>query len=74
MHPNKHIRAAIEYAQSRGWRFKKAGPRAHAWGRLYCPHGQRGGGMKSVWGTPQSPEQHARALRRAVDNCSHYNL
>ena len=35
-HPNKEIRAAIDYALSHGWRLIKAGPRAHVWGRLLC--------------------------------------
>jgi hypothetical protein len=38
-HPNKHIRAALEYATSSGWTVKKAGPRAHAWGVIHCQHG-----------------------------------
>jgi hypothetical protein len=28
MHPNKHIRAALKYAESKGWLFRKSGPRA----------------------------------------------
>ena len=28
-HPNKHIRAAIEYANSNGWTLRKVGARAH---------------------------------------------
>lgn len=28
-HPKKEIQAAIEYALERGWKFDKAGPRAH---------------------------------------------
>ena len=34
-HPDKHIREAVNYALSKGWRLKKGGSRAHAWGRLY---------------------------------------
>src|SRR5258707_15855659 len=30
-HPNKHIREAIKYALTKGWRLVKAGPRAHVW-------------------------------------------
>jgi hypothetical protein len=37
-HPNKHIRDAVDYAISQGWRLVKSGPRAHAWGRLYAQH------------------------------------
>ena len=32
-HPNKHIREAVDH----GWRLRKAGPRAHIWGLLFCP-------------------------------------
>jgi hypothetical protein len=70
-HPNKHIRAAIDYALGRGWRLVKSGPRAHAWGRLFCPAQVRGGCIVSVYGTPRVPEHHAAYLRRVVDACPH---
>ena len=70
-HPNKHIRAAIEYAVARGWRVEKAPARSHAWGYILCPYGQRGGCRKSVWSTPRVPERHARELIRLVDACPH---
>ena len=41
-HKNKHIRTAIDYALSRGWRLEMAGSRAHIWGTLYCPRRGRG--------------------------------
>ena len=69
-HPNKHIRKAIEYAESQGWRFVKSGPRAHAYGVLYCPFG-RGGCKVSVFGTPRSPENHAVYIYTKVDRCPH---
>ena len=34
-HPNKHIRAAIKYAEDAGWTFRKAAGRAHVFGRLF---------------------------------------
>ncbi len=71
MHPNKHIRAAIEYALGQGWRVTKAGPRAHIWGRLWCPHAERDGCRISVLSTPRNPEGHARRIRREVDACPH---
>jgi hypothetical protein len=70
-HPNKHIRAAIEYAISHGWTLQKSGPRAHIWGRLYCPLSTRDGCAKAVYSTPKDPEDHAKDLRRAVDRCRH---
>jgi hypothetical protein len=70
-HPNRHIREAIDYALQRGWRLKKAGPRAHIWGRLFCPQSDREGCMISVFSTPRSPEEHAMWLRHKVDRCRH---
>lgn len=70
-HPNKAIRGAIDYAIRNGWRFVKSGPRAHTYGRLYCPAAQRGGCIVSVYGTPKNPEKHARFVRDEVDGCPH---
>ena len=70
-HPNKHIREAVDYALEHGWTLRKAGPRGHAWGRLYCPQGDRGGCQFSVFSTPRDPEAHARWLRRQVERCPH---
>ncbi len=42
-HSNKHIRDAIRYAENKGWRVAKAGPRAHIWGTLWCPQRTREG-------------------------------
>lgn len=71
VHPNKHIRAAIEYALDHGWTLRKAAARAHIWGRLYCPRRERDGGARVVYSTPRSPEDHAKHIRRAVDRCPH---
>jgi hypothetical protein len=70
-HPNKHIQAAIEYAISQGWTLRKAGPRAHIWGRLYWPQGDCTGCARAVYSTPKHPEDHAKDIRRAVDHCPH---
>jgi len=70
-HPNKHIRAAVEYAVANGWTLRKAGPRAHIWGRLYCRLGTRNGCSRAVYSTPKHPEDHAKDIRRAVDRCPH---
>jgi hypothetical protein len=66
MHPNKHIRAALEYAEKMGWRFIKS--HGHAFGKILCDHGHRDCRM-SVWSTPRNPENHAKAIRRKVDSC-----
>jgi hypothetical protein len=68
-HPNKEIEAAIQYAESRGWRFVASA--GHIYGKLYCPGGERGACIQSVYSTPRVPERHARRIRRAVDNCPH---
>ena len=70
-HPNKHIRDAIDDAVLRGWRLVKSGPRAHAWGRLYCPCHSREGCIITVYGTPRVPENHASYIRRLLDVCPH---
>lgn len=74
-HPKKEVDAALEYAEAHGWRVVVGG--SHAWGRMYCPYDDeacRGGEfcITSVWSTPRSSGNHARALRRVVDNCSTY--
>jgi hypothetical protein len=37
MHPNKHIREALKYAETHGWTFTKS--RGHAYGRIRCEYG-----------------------------------
>ena len=70
-HKDKHIRAAVDYALEHGWRLVLAGPRAHIWGTLYCPHQGRDGCFRRVFSTPRVPENHARWLRSGVDHCPH---
>ena len=68
-HPNKHIQGAVEHALEQGWRLVES--QGHAWGILFCPHGQRGGCQISVYSTPRNPQAHARRIRREVDGCPH---
>ena len=75
-HPNKEIQAALKYAEKKGWRIEPVG--SHAWGKIYCPNNDqqcRCGEfcITSVWSTPRNPTNHARQLRRVVDNCIHQN-
>jgi hypothetical protein len=70
-HPNKHIREAIEYADDHDWTFTKASGSAHIFGTLWCPQRDRSGCRFRVYSTPQSPEDHARRIRRAIDGCPH---
>ncbi len=68
-HPNKHIEAAVRYAETLGWQVELS--HGHAWGRIFCPHQDRGGCIKSVWSTPHNPQRHAREICHAVNNCPH---
>jgi hypothetical protein len=70
-HANKHIRAAIEYAEECGWEFVKSTARAHSYGALYCSFHGRDGCIVQVFSTPRIPENHAKWLRRQVDRCPH---
>ncbi len=70
-HPNKHIRAAIKYAESKGWVFVKAGSHAHIFGTLLCPNRAPEGHRVSIFSTPKNPENHAKWIRRHVDRCDH---
>jgi hypothetical protein len=66
-HPNKEVEAAVEYAESKGWRLRDQGH----WGRLYCAHADRDGCQVGVNGTPRDADVHARQIKRAVDRCPH---
>jgi len=68
-HPNKHIEAAISYAEINGWEVSKSN--GHAWGHLLCAYHDRAGCRLSVWSTPRNAESHAKALKRAIDRCPH---
>jgi hypothetical protein len=70
-HPNKEIEAAICEAEALGWRYKKAGNSAHAWGRLLCAANVRDGCILSIWSTPKSGELHANQIRRRIRLCVH---
>jgi hypothetical protein len=72
-HPKKEVEEAIRQAERQGWRVEVGG--SHAWRRIYCPYDDaecRCGEFRiaSVWSTPKNPGNHARALRRVVDNCT----
>ncbi len=71
MHPSKHIREALEYAEANGWTIAKARPGAHIWGSIYCMLNTREGCRVNVYSTPKNPQDHAKRLRRAVDRCQH---
>ena len=65
VHPDKDIEAAVSYAEAKGWHYVPSS--GHAWGRLFCPGGQRGDCKLSVWSTPRNAFAHARDIRRRVN-------
>lgn len=68
-HPSRVIEEALTYARAHGWLvIKSTGGAAHAWGVMRCPGDCP---QVSIFSTPRVPENHARALRRAVDRCQH---
>lgn len=73
VHPKKEVEEALRYAQEHGWRIEVGG--SHAWGKMYCPYNDadcRCGEfcITSIWSTPKSGGNHAKALKRVVDNCT----
>lgn len=77
-HPNKEINAAVSYALDHGWTLKDAGSSSHSWAQIYCPNRNsncRCGEfcITSVWSTPKNPSNHAKKIRRVVDNCIYFN-
>ena len=67
--PSKEIEAAVRVAEDLGWTVELSS--GHAWGRLLCPFHSRDGCSISVWSTPRVPEDHARAIIRAVNRYGH---
>jgi hypothetical protein len=72
-HPKAEIEAALKYAEEQGWRIDIGG--SHAWGKMYCPYNDgtcRCGEfcIASIWSTPRNAENHARQIRRVVNNCT----
>lgn len=72
-HKEKEIEAALVYAEDNGWRIEMRS--GHAWGRMYCPAKDtqcRCGEfcVASIWSTPRNAVNHARQIRRIVNNCS----
>lgn len=72
-HPKKEVEEVLKHAETQGWRIKISG--GHAWGKMYCPYKNdecRCGEfcITSIWSTPKNPINHARALRRIVNNCT----
>lgn len=72
-HPKKEVEEALRHAEGHGWRIEIGG--SHAWGRMYCPYNDpecRCGEfcITSIWSTPKNAGNHARQLKRVIDNCA----
>ena len=71
-HPKKEVEDAIQYAEGQGWRsVPSEGSHSHVWGTLYCPLQRRDGCKVFVNSTPQNPGNHAKKIRKKVDDCPH---
>jgi len=75
-HPKKEVEDALRYAEENGWRIEIGG--AHAWGKMYCPYNDKDCRcgthcITSIWSTPQNAGNHAKGIRRVVDNCTTHN-
>lgn len=66
-HPNKEIEDAVQYVESKGWRWRKQGH----WGVLLCEHADRDGCYVAVFSTPKNAGNHAKQFIRAIDRCPH---
>ncbi|RKE24156.1 hypothetical protein B0G76_8029 [Paraburkholderia sp. BL23I1N1] len=74
VHSKKEVEGALTYAERNGWRVQGAG-KGHAWGKMSCPYNDaecRCGEfcILSAWSTPKNPGNHAKHLKRIVDNCT----
>lgn len=72
-HAKPEVEHAIQYAEAHGWTVKVGG--SHAWGRMYRPYDDKDCRcgefcIASIWSTPRNARNHARQIRRVVDNCS----
>jgi len=71
-HSKQEVEKALQYAEESGWRVEVGG--SHAWGKIYCPYNDkrcRCGEfcIASIWSSPRNAGNHARQIRRVVDNC-----
>lgn len=72
-HPKKEVEQALRYAEKLGWRIEIGG--SHAWGKMYCPFNDdtcrcENFCIASIWSTPTNPANHAKHIKRIVDNCT----
>jgi hypothetical protein len=72
-HPKKEVEEAIRYAEEFGWQIEVGG--SHAWGKMKCPYNEkecRCGKfcIASISSTPRNAANHAKQIRKVVDNCT----
>src|SRR5215468_2864567 len=65
-HPKKEVNEVLDYADMLGHKVEQTAA-GHKWGRITCSLGHR----VSVWSTPCNPGNHARDLRKWVDQHVH---
>ena len=73
-HPKQDIESALKYAEQHNWRITVGG--GHAWGKMYCPKNDKACRcgefcITSINSTPRNAGNHAKQIRRVVDNCIH---
>jgi hypothetical protein len=71
-HSKPEVEQALRHAEANGWTINVGG--SHAWGKMLCPFNDkecRCGDFcfTSISSTPKNAGNHARQLRRVVDNC-----
>jgi len=74
-HPDKELEEALQYAEKNGWLVEIGG--SHAWGKIYCPYNDkecRCGEfcIASISSSPRNAGNHARQIKRLVDNCKNH--
>ena len=74
-HPDKDIEAALIYAELNDWVITVSNGHGHAYGKMFCPANDkecRCGTfcITSIWRTPRSSGNHAKQIRRVVNNCT----
>jgi SOS response regulatory protein OraA/RecX len=75
-HSKSEIEAALAYAEQNSWRVELGG--SHAWGKIYCPYNDKECRcgifcITSIWSTPKNAGNHAKQIRRVIDNCTKHN-
>jgi hypothetical protein len=65
-HQKKDVEKALRYAEQRGWTITVVHS-GHLWGTAACGRGCE----MSIHSTPENQGNHAKRLRRKVDQCPH---